>query len=162
MTLSGQPKTIESSGNRREPRLPRKLGYSVAVVAAIILLVSAARFIYHTKTETFSLAYFPGNTYAPARELPGVDEHGEPRVVLVRRTGQIECFDVFYSQKLRDLLQASPSRRVNITYRVFYRFGHSFWIETLDVAGLGIEPSTSRFSVRGNYRTGNTTPGECF
>ena len=162
MTLPGQPKTIKSSGNRREPRLLRKLGYSIAALAAIVLLVPAARFIYHTKTETFSLTYFPGNTYAPVRDLPGVDEHGEPRVVLVRRKGQMECFDVFYSQKLNDLLEANPSRRVNITYRVFYRFGRPFWIETLDVAGLGIEPDISRFSVQGSHRTGNTKPGECF
>ena len=47
---------------------------------------------------------------------------------------------LLFSQKLKTwLLEASPSRRAEITYRVRYRF-HPFWIETLDVAGLGIEP----------------------
>ena len=138
------------------------LGTAVAAVAAIILLVPAARFVYHTETETFSLTYFPGDSYTPVRPLPAADEHGEPRVVLVRRAGDIECFDVFYSQELKDLLQGAPSGRVSVTYRVRYRFGHPFWVETLDVAGLGIKPSTSRYGTQGSYRAGNVSPAGCF
>jgi hypothetical protein len=74
----------------------------------------------------------------------------------------MECFDVFYSHTLKEVVETTPSQRIQVNYRVRYRFGHSFWIETLDVAGLGIEPSTSRYTVRGAYRTGDTAPGECF
>jgi len=135
---------------------------AVAAVAAIILLVPAARFVYHTKIETFSLTYFPGDSYFPVRPLPTADEHGEPRVVLVRKAGYIECFDIFYSRELKDLLQGTPSGRVGVTYRVRYRFSHSFWVETLDVAGLGIKPSTSRYATQGSYRAGNVSPAGCF
>ena len=79
----------------------------------------------------------------------------------MRRSGQIECFDVLYSRELKELMEASPSRRAEMTYRVRYRF-RPFWIETLDVAGLGIEPSRSPYTVQGVHRNGNVSPGECF
>jgi hypothetical protein len=135
-------------------------GYFAAVIGTAIV-VYAIFFGYYTKTETFWLTYFPDNTYQPASNLPNVDGQGQPKVVMVRRSGQIECFDVFYSRRLEELLEASPSRRAAITYRVRYRL-HPFWIETLDVAGLGIEPGTSPYTVQGAHRNGNVGPGECF
>ena len=135
-------------------------GYFAAVIGTAII-VYAIFFGYYTRTKSFWLTYFPGNTYQPASNLPNVDAQGQPKVVMVRRSGQIECFDVFYSRRLKELLEAGPSRRASVTYRVRYRL-HPFWIETLDVAGLGIEPSTSPYTVRGAYRRGNLAPGECF
>jgi hypothetical protein len=134
--------------------------YITALIGTAVV-VYAIFFGYYTRTETFWLTYFPDNTYQPASNLPNVDGQGQPKVVMVRRSGQIECFDVFYSRKLKELLQASPSRSAAITYRVSYRL-HPFWIETLDVAGLGIEPSTSPYTIRGAHRSGNVAPGECF
>ncbi len=138
-----------------------KRGGYFAAATGTAIVVYAIFFGYYTRTETFLLTYFPENTYQPASNLPNVDGQGQPKVVMVRRSGQIECFDVFYSRKLKDLLEASPSRRAAITYRVRYRL-HPFWIEILDVAGLGIEPSTSPYSVQGAHRNGNVGPGECF
>ena len=138
----------------------KRRGYFAAVIATAIV-VYAIFFGYYTRTNTFWLTYFPDNTYQPASTLPNVDGRGQPKVVMVRRSGQIECFDVFYSRRLRELLETSSSRRAAVTYRVRYRF-HPFWVETLDVAGLGIEPSTSPYTVRGAYRNGNISPGECF
>ena len=135
-------------------------GYFVPVIGGAIVIY-AIFFGYYTRTKTFWLTYFPDNTYQPASNLPNVDGEGQPKVVMVRRSGQIECFDVFYSRKLKELLEASPSRRAAITYRVRYRL-HPFWIETRDVAGLGIDPSTSPYTVRGAYRNGKVGPGECF
>jgi len=137
-----------------------KWGYLVAVIGTAIV-VYAIFFGYYTRTKTFWLTYFPDNTYQPASNLPNVDGQGQPKVVMVRRSGQIECFDVFYSRKLKERLEASPARGATITYQVRYRL-HPFWIETVDVAGLGIEPSTSPYTVRGAYRNGNAGPGECF
>jgi hypothetical protein len=166
MTITGRPTSFESDRSRRQPRfggmIGSKVGYVIATLVGIILLIMAARFVYHTRIETFFLTYFPGNNYAAARDLPTFDERGEPRIVLVRTAGHIECFDVYYSLGLWNLLQANPSSRVRVTYRVRYRFGHPFWIETLDVAGLGVEPTTSRFSMRGSRREGNVSPAECF
>ena len=139
----------------------RKRGGYFAAVIGTAIVVCAIFFGYYTRTKTFWLTYFPDNTYQPASNLPNVDGQGQPKVVMVRRSGQIECFDVFYSRKLKELLEASPSRRAAITYRVRYRL-HPFWIETLDVAGLGIEPSTSTYTARGAYRNGNVGPEECF
>ena len=135
-------------------------GYFAAVIGTA-MIVYAIFFGSYTRTKTFWLTYFPDDTYQPANNLPDVDGLGQPKVVMVRRSGQIECFDVFYSRKLKELLEASPSRRAAITYRVWFRL-HPFWIETLDVAGLGIEPSTSPYSVQGTHRNGNVGPGECF
>jgi hypothetical protein len=135
--------------------------YFAAVIGAAIV-VYALLFGHYTRTKTFWLTYFPENAYQPASNLPDIDGQGQPKVVMVRRSGQIECFDVFYSRKLKELLDASPSRRATITYRVRYRL-HPFWIETVDVAGLGIEPTTSPYTVVGGaYRNGNIGPGECF
>ena len=125
-------------------------GYFAAVIGTAAV-VYAIFFAYYARTETFWLTYFPDNTYQPASNLSNVDGQGQPKVVMVRRSGQIECFDVFYSRKLKELLEASSSRRAAITYRVRYRL-HPFWIETLDVAGLGIEPATSPYSVQGAHR----------
>jgi hypothetical protein len=142
----------------------QKSGYraAFAALATLLLLIPAAHFVYHTRAKTFSLTYFPDNLYPPAGALPTADEHGGPRVVLVRRAGQVECFDVYYSQKLKQLLEATAAGRIQIVYRVSYRFGRPFWIETMDVGGLGIEPVTSRYTVKGTYRTGKVSPGECF
>jgi hypothetical protein len=139
----------------------KRNGYRVAVIGIAIVLIYAGFFGYYTRTRTFSLTYFPDNTYMPTKSLPNFDGRGEPKVVMVRRSGPIECFDVFYSHQLKQLLEAGSSGSASITYRVRYRF-HSFWIETLDVAGLGIEPSTSPYGVRGAYRNGNVDPGDCF
>jgi hypothetical protein len=138
----------------------KSLRYITALIATAVVLY-AIFFGYYTRTKTFWLTYFPDNTYQPASNLPNFDGQGNPKVVMVRRSGQIECFDVFYSRKLQELLKASPSRSVAITYRIRYRL-HPFWVEPLDVAGLGIEPSTSPYTVRGAYRSGNVGPGECF
>jgi hypothetical protein len=138
-----------------------KRGSCFVAVLATAIVVYTIFVGYYTRTETFWLTYFPDNTYQPTINLPNVDRQGRPKVVMVRTAGQIECFDVFYSRKLKELLEASASRRAVITYRVKYRL-HPFWIETLDVAGLGIEPSTSPYMVRGAYRNGNVGPGECF
>lgn len=159
MTRPGEFRTRNSTPERP---FRTRLTYTTIVVVALTALVPLAWWVYHTRTESFELTYFPDDTYAPARNLPTVDDRGQPRVVLVRKAGQIECFDVFYSQKLMDLLRTTPNRQITAKYRVFYRFGHPFWIETLDVAGLGIEPSTSRYTVGGSYRTGDADPGECF
>jgi len=131
-----------------------------ATVIGTAIVVYAIFFGFYTRTKRFWLTYVPDNAYQPASNLPNVDEQGQPKVVMVRRSGQIECFEVFYSRELKGLLDASPSQRAVITYKVSYRF-HPFWIETLDVAGLGFEPSTSPYTVRGAYRKGND-PGECF
>jgi len=135
-------------------------GYFAAVIGTAVV-VYVIFFGYYARTETFWLTYLPDNTYQPASNLPNVDGQGQPKVVMVRRSGQVECFDVFYSRKLKERLEANPSRRAAITYRVRYRL-HPFWIETPDVAGLGIEPGTSPYTVRGAYRNGNVGPGECF
>lgn len=136
------------------------LAWIAALIGTAIILY-VIFFGYYTTTKTFSLTYFPSNSYAPTSNLPNVDGRGQPKVVLVRTEGQIECFDVLYSRKLKELLEASSSQRVEITYRVRYRL-HPFWIETIDVAGLGIEPSTSPYSVRGACRNGTVVPGNCF
>jgi len=129
--------------------------FGMAIVCYVIFLG------YYTRTKIFWLTYFPDDTYQPARTFPNVDGRGEPKVVMVRRSGQIECFHVFYSGKLKELLEASPSRRATVTYRVRYRL-HPVWIETLDVAGLGIEPGTSPYTVQGSNRNGDVGPGTCF
>jgi hypothetical protein len=99
-------------------------GYFAAVIGtAVVVYVSL--FGYYARTKTFWLTYFPDNTYQPANNLPNVDGQGQPKVVMVRRSGQIECFDVFYSRKLKEQLEANPSRRAAITYRVRYRL-HPF------------------------------------
>jgi hypothetical protein len=127
------------------------------------LVITAGLFFlpFRKRTETLQLWYFPGNSYAPTNELAPADEQGKPKVVLVRKVGQMDCYDVFYSQKLQQLLGREPSKPVNVTYRVNYRFGKLFWIETLDVAGLGIEPITSR-SISGSVRTGDVAPRDCY
>ncbi len=137
----------------------KRVCYITALIG--IAVVCIVFFGYYTKTEIFWLSYFPDDSYQPASSLPRVDGQGQPKVVMVRRSGQIECFDVFYSRNLKELLESSPSRRAAITYRVRYRL-RPFWIETLDVAGLGIEPSTSPYTARGAYRRGSVDPGECF
>jgi hypothetical protein len=140
------------------------VGKRVVCIAAVMgaaVLAYLALFGYYTRTETFWLTYFPDDTYQPASNLPDLDALGQPKVVMVRRSGQTECFDVFYSRKLKEFLESSPSRQARITYQVRYRL-HPFWIETIDVAGLGIEPSASPSTVRGAYRKGNVAPGECF
>ena len=134
--------------------------YITALIGAA-LVVYVIFFGYYTRTKTFWLTYFPDNTYQPASSLPSVDGRGQPKMVMVRRSGQIECFDVFYSGKLKERLEANHSERTTITYQVRYRL-HPIWIETLDVAGLGIEPSTSPYSVRGAFRNGNVNPENCF
>jgi len=139
----------------------KRVCYFTALVGTVAI-VWLILFGYRMRTEIFWLTYFPDNTYQPTGNLPNVDGKGQPKVVMVRKSGQIECFDVFYSRRLRELLEASSSRRASITYRVRYRLGRPFWIETLDVAGLGIEPSTSPYSVRGAYRQGKVGPGSCF
>ena len=139
----------------------RKRSVHFAIVTGAAIIVYAIFFGYYARTKTFWLTYFPDNTYQPASSLPNVDGQGQPKVVMVRRSGQIECFDVFYSRKLKELLEASPSHRATVTYRVRYRL-HPFWIETLDVAGLGVEPTTSPYSAKGAHRSGNAAPGECF
>jgi hypothetical protein len=136
--------------------------YVTACLAGITVVVLLVLFGYRTRTETLSLTYFPDNAYQPTSNLPEVDGRGQPKVVMVRRSGQIECFDVFYSRKLREFMEAAPSRQAAITYRVRYRMGRPFWIETLDVAGLGAEPAMSLYGVRGVYRTGNVGAGNCF
>lgn len=138
----------------------RRIVWSVGLFGAAIVIY-VVFFGYYTKTETFWLTYFPNNTYQPTSDFPNVDGSGQPKVVMVRRAGQIECYDVFYSRKLKELLETGSSRRVEITYRVRYRL-RPFWVEPLDVAGLGIEPSTSPYSVRGTYRKGTVDPGKCF
>lgn len=138
-----------------------KRGSYFAVVLGTAIVVYVIFFGYYTRTKTYWLTYFPDNTYQPANYLPAIDGQGQPKVVMVRRSGQIECFDVFYSRKLKELLEARPSRGAAITYRVRYRL-HPFWIETSDVAGLGIEPSTSPYTIRGTYRNGNVGPDNCF
>jgi hypothetical protein len=136
------------------------ISWTVALVGTAIIAY-VMLFGYYTKTKTFRLTYFPNNSYEPTSNLPNVDRRGQPKVVLVRREGEIECFDVLYSRQLKELLEARPSQRVEITYRVRYRL-HPFWIETLDVAGLGVDPSTSPDSVQGAYRKGTVAPGNCF
>jgi hypothetical protein len=150
------------TGDEMALKIPKskRIWYLSAVIATSIA-VYAIFFGYFPRTKTFWLTYFPENTYQPASGLPNVDGRGQPKVVMVRRSGQVECFDVFYSRKLKELLEASPSKGAEITYRVRYRL-HPFWIETLDVAGLGIEPSTSPYTVRGEYRKGSAGPGDCF
>ena len=139
----------------------KRVCYLTALVGTVVI-VWLILFGYRTRTETFWLTYFPDNTYQPTGNLPNVDGKGQPKVVMVRKSGQIECYDVFYSRKLREFLESSSSRGASITYRVRYRLGRPFWIETLDVAGLGIEPSTSPYSVQGAYRQGEVGPGSCF
>jgi hypothetical protein len=138
-----------------------KRGGDVAAVTGTVLVACVIFLGYYSRTKTYWLTYFPDNTYPPASSFPNADGQGQPKVVMVRRSGQIECFDVFYSRKLKELLEASPSRRAPITYRIKYRL-HPFWIETLDVAGLGIEPSTSPYSLQGTHRNGDVAAGECF
>jgi hypothetical protein len=130
--------------------------------AVLGLAVTSPFLVTRTRSETFQLTYFPANTYQPTSALPAVDEQGRPKVVLVRRVGQIECHDVFYSQELKDLLERTPLHQAQVTYRVNYRFGRPFWIETLDVAGLGVGPITQGPSVSGSFRTGDVPPGNCF
>jgi hypothetical protein len=138
----------------------KNVGFIAALLVVGLLLVFA--FGYRTKIETVSLTYFADNTYRPTSDLPELDGQGRPKVVMVRKSGLTECFDVLYSRKLRELMQSSPSRQAAITYRVRYRMGHPFWIETLDVAGLGVEPATSPASVRGAFRLGNQFVADCF
>ncbi len=139
----------------------KRSGYLAGVLGIAIALIYVSLFGYYTRTKTFLLTYFPDNTYKPANSLPNVDGRGEPKVVMVRRSGSIECYDVFYSQKLKARLEANPSLRAAITYRVRYRF-HPLWIETLDVAGLGNEPGMSPYTVQGTSRPGDVDHGECF
>ena len=136
----------------------RKLVFYMAFLAVVL---ASFLFLFKSRTETLQLWYFPGSSYAPTNELALLDEQGRPKVVLVRKAGQVECFDVFYSQKLQQSLEREPSKPARVTYRVSYRFGKSFWIETLDVAGLGIEPITNR-NISGSFRTGGVSPGDCF
>ena len=136
----------------------RKLVFYMAFLAVVL---ASFLFLFKSRTETLQLWYFPGSSYAPTNELAPLDEQGRPKVVLVRKAGQVECFDVFYSQKLQQSLEREPSKPAHVTYRVSYRFGKSFWIETLDVAGLGIEPITNR-NISGSFRTGGVSPGDCF
>lgn len=138
-----------------------KQGGYIGPVIGTGIVIYAIFFGYYTRTKTFWLTYFPDNVYQPASNLPSGDGERQPKVVMVRRSGRIECFDVFYAHKLKELLEASPTQRAAITDRVRYRL-HPFWIETLDVAGLGIEPLTRPYTVRGAYRNGEVGPGACF
>jgi hypothetical protein len=159
MTIDANCQPNPRPGRSKSRRNAWRIG---TALVAVLLLIPLAHFIYHRKVETFALTWYPGDSYRPALGLPKVGDHGEPRVVLVRRSGLIDCFDVLYSQELEGLLQTSP-RQVNITYRISYRFGRPIWIEVLDVAGLGPAVSTSRYTVVGaSYRTGDVKPEGCF
>src|SRR5215469_5539457 len=93
---------IWTDGNRDVIlRAMRKIAFYVALLA--VALVSFF-FLFKSRTETLWLWYLPGNSYAPTNELASVDEQGRPKVVLARKVGQVECFDVFYSQKLQQSL----------------------------------------------------------
>src|SRR5262249_40311410 len=72
-----------------------------AVFVLVILLIGALiRYAYTTRVETFYYTWYPGNSYAPARSWPQVSEQGDPKVVLVRPRGSIECFEIYYSKPL--------------------------------------------------------------
>jgi hypothetical protein len=107
-------------------------GYFAALIGTTII-VYAIFFGYYTRTRIFWLTYFPDNSYRPASNLPSVDGQGEPEVVMVRRSGQIECFDVFYSRKLEELLEASllDARRLPIesgAVCIFSGLKHLTWL----------------------------------
>lgn len=61
---------------------------------------------------------------------------GNPKVVLVRTVGSLECFEVCYSAELARLVKENPAQPIRATYRVSVRFGWPDWIETLETAGI--------------------------
>ena len=77
----------------------KRSGYLAFVIGMAIALIYVSLFGYYTRTKTFWLTYFPGNTYKPANRLPNVDGRGPTKVVMVRRSGAIECYNIFYSPK---------------------------------------------------------------
>jgi len=163
MTTAANPRSFETHQGHARPKSRRAAWHIGAALVVVLLLIPLVHFIYHRKIETFALTWYPNDSYRPALHLPKVGDNGEPSVVLVRRSGLMDCFDVLYSQELDRLLRSTPSRQVNTTYRISYRFGRPIWIEVLDVNGLGPTVSTSRYTVVGaSYRTGNVSPGECF
>jgi uncharacterized membrane protein YphA (DoxX/SURF4 family) len=70
-------------------------GYFAAVIGTAILGY-AILFGYYTRIKTFLLIYFPENTYQPASNFPNVDGQGQPKVVMVRKSGEIASALTFF------------------------------------------------------------------
>jgi hypothetical protein len=110
----------------------------------------------HAKRMSFVLSWAPGDSYAPARIFRSTSPNGEPKVVLVRRTKNLECFEVHYSQALENTLKKIPSHEITATYEVRFRFGRSYWISDVDLGGFGNQPIT-QYDV-----SGQQGQGDCF
>jgi hypothetical protein len=147
----------------RPPEQLRNVGRPSSTIRRIVIVVIATGLILffayefeHATQMAFVLTWFPGDSYVPARIFPEISPDGEPKIVLVRKNDSVECYEILYSRLLESALEKSPSREVNITYVVRFRFGRPYWIETVDVAGLGIRPTSSY------DKFGQTGRGECF
>lgn len=120
----------------------------------MVLLLAFLFFWKHDKVETVYYTWYPGNSYDDQyiESFPARDVGGEPRIVLVRKVGNIDCTAVYYSNELEVLLEKASSRQVKVTYRVTMKFGRTSWIETLDTQGIP--------NLMGN--TGQRGRGDCF
>jgi hypothetical protein len=109
--------------------------FTVAWKALVaFLVISLIYFAHHKRIESFYYRWYPDNTYPPAKQFPDVVK-GSPKVVLVRKVGSLECFEIYYSSELDALLKNDPARLIKIKYRVSVRFGRAYWIETLETEG---------------------------
>src|SRR5437870_6520304 len=121
----------------------RMLVKASLLLTAIVALGFLVHFVHHKKRVTYLMTWYPGNTCWPARHFTETNPfraqatYGEPKVVLVREANGIQCYAVYYSRKLEELLEHTPSRQVSVTYLVSYRFGKPSRIEPVDTAGLG-------------------------
>lgn len=118
-------------------------------------MLLALAFLYaahHTRTESFYYRWYPDESYVPTRQSPEFDLKGNPKVVLVRTVGSLECYEVYYSRELERLVKENPAQPIKVTFRVSVRFGWPYWIETLETAEMP--------NIMGN--SGQHGRGQCF
>lgn len=123
-----------------------------AILVAILIICGLGYFAHHTRVESFSYIWHPGDSYAPARQWPNKDVAGQPKVVLARTLDSLECYEICYSRELELLVQRNPGAPVKATYRVSIQFGRPYWIETVETGEISNLMCTS----------GQVGRGECF
>lgn len=133
--------------------ISRKFRAAVAVPLALLVAIGLSYYyLYHARIESFDYFWFPRDTYAPALKWPS-EEKGQPRVVLVRSVGKLQCYSIYYDKRLASMVERNPTRPVRVKFRVKVRFGYPYWIEVVDTAG---DPSIAWGQL------GQLGRGECF
>lgn len=106
------------------------------ILSAVLGGIALIHYVHHTRIESFDYVWEPDGRDSPAQEAPDIDVNGNPKVVLVRSVGNLQCYATYYDRELAQIVEQHPTRPVRVTYRVRVRFGHVYWIETLETAGM--------------------------